>query len=164
MSWDYSQEYACISFDRAVPEEELRSMLAELAINLLNLHLRDPYSLYNLEDTASELENQEITREQALEQITEISQNYLREINHTEDRTSLLVLADYESEYHDSDMAAEIAKHLFSKTRQSHFIWRRAAFDKYGAYSHQCIGFWKEGQIELINTEEYFESQFASAA
>jgi hypothetical protein len=164
MSWDYSQEYACISFDRVVQEEELRSMLAELSIKLLNLHLRDPYSLYHLEDTACELENQEITREQALEQITEISQNFLREIDHEADSTSLIVIADEESEYSDTDMAKEIAKHLFSKTKESHFIWRRAAFDKYGAYSHQWIGFWQDGQIELIHTDDYFASQFAAAA
>ena len=139
-------------------------MLAELAPSLLDLQLRDPHSLYDLEDTVYELENQEITREQALEQISKISEQFLRKIDHTEDRTSLLVLADYNSEYSDTEMAKEIAKYLFSKTNQSHFTWRMAASDKYGSYSHQWIGFREGEQVRLVSSDEYCEKQFSVLA
>ena len=164
MPWDFSQEYACISFDRVVPEEELRSMLAELAINLLDRQKHNTDRLDQLEDTTDEIESGEITREQGLEQIIEIFQNFLREIDHGQDCTNLIVLAEYNSEYYDTDMAREIAKHLFAKTNRSHFVWRRAAFDKHGAYSHQWIGFWANTQIELVDTDEYFAKQFAVQA
>ena len=160
MSWNYSQEYACISFDRAVPEAELRSMLAELAITLLDRQQGKVNCLDQLEDIANEVETGEISREEALEQITDISQNFLQNIDHSDDCTSLLVLSEYQSEYYDTDMAKEIAKHLFAKTNQSHFIWRSAAFDNGGAYSHQWVGFRAEQQVVLVHTDEYFARQF----
>jgi hypothetical protein len=164
MSWNHSEEYTCISFDRVVPEKELRLILAELSVNLLDRHLSKADCLDQLEDIAYEIENGKITREQALEQAAEISYNFLRNIDHTAGCTSVTVLAEYDSEYYDADMAQEIAKHLFAKTNESHFIWHTAAFDRYGSYSHQWIGFWQDGKIELVHTDEYFTKQFAIPA
>lgn len=164
MSLNISQEYACISFDRIVPEEELRSMLAELAINLLDRQLSKADRFDQLEDITYELENGEITREEALEQITDASQNFLQKIDHIQDCTSINVLAEYDSECHDTEMGKEIAKHLFAKSNESHFIWRRLAFDRYGAYSHQWIGFWEDHKVEMIDADEYFAKQFSVLA
>ena len=161
MSFNFSQEYTSIAFDRVVPEGQLRSMLAELAITLLDRQLSKSVCLDQLEDIVFYIENGEITKDQALEQITEISRNFIREIDHGNGSTSLMVLAEYDSEYYDMDMAKEIAKFLFAKSKQSHFIWRLASFDKYGAYSHQWIGFWEDGKIEMVYADEYFASQFA---
>ena len=164
MSSEYSQEYACISFDRIVPEEELCSMLAELAINLLDRQLSKADRFDQLEDITYELENGEITREEALEQIPDASQSYLREIDYTKDCTSINVLSEYQSESYDTDMAVEIAKHLFAKSNKSHFIWRRASFDNYGAYSHQWIGFLEDHKVEMIDADKYFAKQFSVLA
>ena len=155
MSWNFSQEYACISFDRIVPEEELRSMLAELAINLLDRQLSKADCFDQLEDIVYEIENCEITREEALEQIADISQKFLQDIDHGQNCTSINVVAEYDSECHDTEMGKEIAKHLFVKTNKSHFIWHRAAFDKCGAYSHQWIGFRTEQEIKLVYADEF---------
>ena len=100
MSWNFSQEYACISFDRIVPEEELRSMLAELAINLLDRQLSKADCFDLLEDIVYEIENGEITREEALEQITDISQKFLQEIDHGRNCTSINVLSEYQGTLH----------------------------------------------------------------
>ena len=164
MSWNFDQEYACISFDRIVPEEELRSMLAELSINLLDRQLSNADCFYKLEDITYELENGEITREKALEQIADVSQKFLQKIEHIQDCTSITVLSEYDSEYDDTEMGKEIAKHLFAKSNESHFIWRRAAFDNGGAYSHQWIGFWEDHKIELIYADDYFAKQFSVSA
>ena len=164
MSSEYSQEYARISFDRVVPEEELRTMLADLSIKLLDRQLSKSDHFSQLEDITDEIENDVITRAEASEQITDISQNYLREIDYANDCTSLLVLSEYQSESYDTDIAIEIAKHLFAKSSKSHFIWRTASFDNYGAYSHQWIGFWEDHKVEMIDADEYFTKQFAIPA
>ena len=161
MSCYFEQEYACISFDRIVPEEELRSMLAELSINLLDRQLSKADLFYQLEEITYDLENGEITREKALEQITDVSQKFLQKIEHIQDCTSITVLAEYDSEFYDTEVGKEIAKHLFAKSNESHFIWRRAAFDTSGAYSHQWIGFWEDHKIELIDADDYFAKQFS---
>ena len=161
MSFNFSQEYTWLSFDRVVPEGQLHSMLADLAIILLDRQLSKSVCLDQLEDIVYDIENGEITKDQALEQITEISRNFLRDIDFGQYSTSFTVLTEYDSEYDDVEMAKEIAKFLFAKTRQSHFVWRSAAFDKHGAYSHQWIGFRKDGKIEMVCADEYFASQFA---
>ena len=164
MSWNFEQEYACISIDRIVPEEELCSMLAELSINLLDRQLSKADLFDQLEDITYDLENGEITREKALEQITDVSQNFLQKIEHIQECTSITVLSGYDSEFYDTEMGKEIAKHLFAKSNESHFIWRCAAFDNGGAYSHQWIGFWEDHKIELIDADDYFAKQFSILA
>jgi hypothetical protein len=164
MSWDYSQEYACLSFDHAVPEEELRSMLAELSASILQQHISTGEGIWCAEEIAYCLREGELDLQGATEQLTDIAFLYLDQINHTDEGTELVVRSEYDSEYSDDDMAQEIAKHLFAKTKQSHFIWRSAAFDNHGAYSHQWIGFWENQKIELVHTDDYFEKQFAVLA
>ena len=162
MSWDYSQEYACLSFDRVVPEEELRSMLAELAAGILQQHINTGEGIEGAEDIAYDLREGALELQAATNQLTDEAFMYLDQINHTDQGTELIVRSEYDSEYADEEMAQEIAKHLFAKTNESHFIWCRAAFDNRGAYSHQWIGFWENGKIELIHTYEYFQKQFAN--
>jgi len=85
---------------------------------------------------------------------------YLDQIETSEGKTSLIVRSEYDSDYDDTEVADEIAKHLFSKTGNTHFIMRSAAFDNCGGYSHQWIGYLKEGEVVLKHTDKYFREMF----
>jgi hypothetical protein len=161
MSWNYSQEYACISFDRVVPEVEIRSMLSELAPGILQEYVDTGECFGHAEETAYDYREGNLDLQGATDQLVDIAFLYLDQINQTDEGTELLVRSEYDTEYYDDDLAQEIAKHLFAKSNHSHFIWRRAAFDNCGAYSHQWIGFRAEQQIVLVHTDEYFAKQIS---
>ena len=160
MSWNISYKYACIEFKQELPEKEIRSMLAELAPILLQKHQADPDVFWSLEDIALDIEDASISEEQALAKIEGVLWSYLNHIETAEGKTSLIVRSEDDSDYEDTEIADEITKLLFSKTGNTHFIMRSAAFDNHGGYSHQWIGYQKEGEIVLKHTDEYFEEMF----
>jgi hypothetical protein len=160
MSWNISYRYAFLEFKQELPEKEIRSMLAELAPILLQKHQADPNNFWSFEEIALDIEDASISEEQALTKIEGALWSYLNHIETVEGKTSLIVRSEYDSDYADTDIADEIAKHLFSKTGNTHFITCSAAFDNCGGYSHQWIGYFKEGEIVLKHTHEYFEEMF----
>jgi len=160
MSFDLSYCYACIDFSRELSEKEIRSMLAELAPILLQKHQAKTNDFWSLEEIALDLENGSINNVEALTKIEDLLWLYLDEIETVEGETSLLVRSEYDSDYGETEVADEIAKHLFSKTGNTHFIMRSAAFDNCGGYSHQWIGYLKEGEVVLKHTDKYFREMF----
>ncbi len=152
--------YACLEFKQELSEKEIRSMLAELAPIILQKHKANPNDFWSLEEIALDLEDGSTSEAQAIAKIEGALWSYLDHIETTEGKTSLVVRSEYESDYDDADIADEIAKHLFSKTGNTHFIMRSAAFDKCGGYSHQWIGYLKEGEIVLKHTDAYFREMF----
>ena len=160
MSWNFSYQYACLEFKQELSEKEIRAMLAELAPILLRKHQVNPNDFWSLEEIALDLEDSSISIAQALAQIENKLWSYLVQIEMTEGKANLIVRSEYDSDYDDTEIAEEIAKHLFSKTGNTHFIMRSAAFDNGGGYSHQWIGYFKEGEIVLKHTDEYFRAMF----
>jgi hypothetical protein len=160
MSWNVSYQYACLEFKQELPEKEIRSMLAELAPILLQKHQAVPRDFLSLELIALDLEDGSISDPQALTKVEDVLWSYLDHIETTEGKTSLVVRSEYDSDYYDTDIADEIAKYLFLKTGNTHFIMRSAAFDKCGGYSHQWIGYPKEGEVVLEHTDDYFREMF----
>lgn len=135
-------------------------MLAELAPILLQKHQVAPHHFCSLEEIALDLEDASISAEQALVKVEGALWSYLDHIETAEGKTSLIVRSEYDSDYADTDIADEIAKYLFSKTGNTHFIMRSAAFDKCGGYSHQWVGYPKKGEIVLEHTDDYFREIF----
>jgi hypothetical protein len=160
MSWNLSYQYSCLEFKQELSEKEIRSMLAELAPILLQKHQANPNDFWSLEEIALDLEDGSTSEAQALTQIEDKLWPYLVQIEMIEGKTTLIVRSEYDSDYADTEIADEIAKHLFSKTGSTHFIMRSAAFDNCGGYSHQWIGYLKEGEIVLKHTDEYFREMF----
>jgi hypothetical protein len=160
MSWNFSYQYACLEFKQELSEKEIRSMLAEIAPILLQKHQVNPNDFWSLEEIALDLEDGSISNAQALTQIENKLRLYLDQIEMIGGKTNLIVRSEYDSDYDDTEIAGEIAKHLFSKTGDTHFIMRSAAFDNSGGYSHQWIGYFKEGEIVLKHTDEYLREMF----
>jgi hypothetical protein len=162
MSWNLSYQYACLEFKQELSETEIRSMLAELAPIILQKHKANPNDFWSLEEIALDLEDGSISDMQALTKIENALWLYLDKIEMAEGKTTLIVRSEYDSDYDDTEVADEIAKHLFLKTGNTHFIMRSAAFDKCGGYSHQWIGYFKEGEVALKHTDDYFQQMFES--
>ena len=160
MSWNLSYTYACIEFTEELSRESLRLMLADLAPTLLRRHQSDPHGFDSLDDIAYELEEGEINHEQAIAKIEDLMWLYLDHIQTIEGKTTLVVRSEDESDHDEAAIAEEITKHLFYKTGKTHFIMRCATFDNAGGYSHQWIGYLKQGEIVLRHTDEYFEEMF----
>jgi len=160
MSWNISYQYACLQFKQELSEKEIRSMLAELAPILLQKHQASPNDFWSLEEIALDLEDGSTSEAQALTQIEDKLWPYLDQIETSKGKTSLIVRSEYDSDYGDTEVADEIAKHLFSKTGNTHFIMRSAAFDNGGGYAHQWIGYLMEGEVVLKHTDEYFNEMF----
>jgi len=160
MSLNSSYQYACLEFKQESSEKEIRSMLAELAPVLLRKHQTSPNDFWSLEEIALDLEDGSISNAQAYTQITNKLWLYLDQIKIIEGKTNLVVRSEYDSDYDDTEIANEIAKHLFLKAGDTHFIMRSAAFDNCGGYSHQWIGYFKGGEVVLNHTDEYFREMF----
>ncbi len=157
-----SYHYACIQFEQEFSDSEIRFMLKEFAPIILQKHQACPHDFLSVEEIALDLEDGSINNEQALQQIEDMLWRYVDKIEATDGKTNLIVRSECDSDYDDSEVADEIAKHLFSKTGNTHFIMRSAAFDKCGGYSHQWIGYLKDGKITLKHTDEFFQQMFAS--
>jgi len=160
MSWNMPYQYVCLDFKQELADKEIRSMLAELAPILLQKHQANPNDFWSLEEIALDLEDGSTSEAQAIANIESALWSYLDHIETAEGKTSLVVRSEYDSDYDDTDIADEIAKYLFSKTGNTHFIMRSAAFDNSGGYSHQWIGYLKEGKVVLKHTDEYFSEMF----
>ena len=162
MSWNIDYRYAFLEFKQELPEKEIRSMLTELAPIILQKHQAAPRDFWSIEEIALELADESISEKQALATIDKILWRYIDQIEATDGKTSLIVRCEYDSEYDDEEVAQEIAKHLFLETGNTHFIMRSAAFDNCGGYSHQWIGYLKDGEVVLKHTDDYFQQMFES--
>lgn len=162
MSWNVSYKYACIEFQQEFTEKEIRSMLTELAPIILQKHQASPRDFWSIEEIALELADESISEKQALTTIDKVLWRYIDQIEAADGKTSLIVRCEYDSAYEDEEVAQEIAKYLFLKTGNTHFIMRSASFDKCGGYSHQWIGYFKEGEVGLKHTDDYFQQMFES--
>jgi hypothetical protein len=161
MSWSTSYQYACIEFSQEFSKKEIRLMAAELAPIILQKYQASPNHFWGIEEIALELEVGSISKDDALNTIEESLWPYIDQIETANGKTTLVVRSDdEESDYGDSEIAHEVAKHLFSKTGNTHFIIRSAAFDNCGGYSHQWIGYLKDGEVVLKHTDEYFQQMF----
>ena len=85
---------------------------------------------------------------------------YVECVEFKEGSASIVVHYEYDSERDDCDLFEELCKFLFSRTSSPFFQIHSAAFDNAGSYSHQWIGYRKDGKIFLENSGDYFERVF----
>ena len=165
MSYYHSEEYAHIEFDRPVPEEELRSMLAELAAGVIQQYELTGTFPDHAEDALQSFANGEHNQQAAIQEIADAAQQYIDCLEYDGDRTKIKIYAEYQSEHcWDSEFAEEVAKHLFSKTSMSHFTWHFSSFSEYGGEGSESIGFRQGNQVVLLGIEEYLQRQLALSA
>ncbi len=89
---------------------------------------------------------------------------HVKDLEFSEGRASLVVSAEAADDAYDTDLNQALIKFLFSKSGASHFLMRSAAFDKWGGYSHQWIGYWRDGEVVLEHTDDYFERIFQQSS
>lgn len=164
MSYIYSKEYCSISFGRLVTEDGLRSMLSELAPGILHQYVETGQCLGHAEEVAYQFREGEYDLESATDQITDIATLYLDQIVHTEQGTQLVVRSEGDEDHWDCEMAEEIAKHLFAKSDQNHFIWHSVTFDGCEGDSCESIGFRKNGRVLIVDTATYLSELLTTAA
>jgi len=157
MSWNIEERYCCLEIDGISSKTELDVVLQEYAQVIWQTlqHTGEcPEHFYSVEEEIpSRLD----------EAVTMITAELLKYVDCTEFKqgsTSLVVQYEYDSERVDSDLFEELCKYLFSRTSSPFFQIHSAAFDNAGSYSHQWIGFRKDGKIFLENSGDYFERVF----
>jgi hypothetical protein len=92
--------------------------------------------------------------------ITREIAEYLCDVHHTHEKTSLVVRFNPDCKHSDRDFFEQVCEFLFKESKASHCLVRSAAFDKAGGYSHQWVGYWKDGQIVTEHTDGFFERFF----
>jgi len=165
MSYCHTEECANIEFDRPVPEEELRSMLAELAAGVMKQYQLTGTFPDHAEDALQSFANGEYNQQAAIQEIADTAQQYINCLEYDGDKTKIKIYAEYQSEHcWDSEFAEDVAKHLFSKTTMPYFTWHFSSFSEYGGEGSESIGFRQGNQVVLLSIEEYLQRQLTLSA
>jgi len=157
MSWNIEERYCCLEIDCIRSKTELDVVLQEYAQVIWQTlqHTGEcPEHFYSVEEEIPS------RLEEAVPMITAELWKYAECVEFKERSVSIVVHYEYDSERDDSDLFEELCKYLFSRTSSPFFQIHSAAFDNAGSYSHQWIGFRKDGKIFLENSGDYFERVF----
>jgi hypothetical protein len=153
-------QYTCLELPGISTKEQLTDLLSVYAELILELPEVEEDSIFQyLQD---DVEGQE--RQQAVDIATNKLLNYIKIEDITSQGASVVVQAHYEGDADNYDLCEAISKFLFPKSSKPYFLMRSAAADRAGAYSHQWVGYWKEGEVVVELTESYFDRLFASSA
>lgn len=158
MSWNIDEHYCCLEIDGVKSADDLNVILSEYA-QIIWQNLQEagehPNHFYSVEVEIPS------TLEAAVPMITAELSKYVDCDTFNDDGTaSIVVRAQYDSERDDTELLVDLCKFLFNKTLSPSFLIRSAAFDNCGGYSHQWIGYRKDGDIVLEHTDEYFQRVF----
>ena len=153
-------KYTCLDLIGIHTKEQVTDLLRVYADLILQMPEVEQDSVFQyLQDDVDGQDKQE-----AIDAIAEKLMNYIKIEDVTSDRTVVIVESHYEGDADSHDLFEEISKFLFSKSTEPYFLMRSAAADRWGSYSHQWVGYWKDGVIVVEKTESYFDRVFASNA
>ena len=153
-------QYACLEMPNISSKEQLVELLEVYAKQILEMtEVEDDSPFYELQDVVFGQKKEEAIVSTVAQLLNYIKIEYIASQGAT-----LLVEAHYEGDADNYDLCDEISKFLFSKTSNPYFLMRSAAADRCGAYSHQWIGYWNEGEVVLEQQESYFDRLVGSNA
>lgn len=151
-------KYACLEMPSISSKEQLVELLKVYAKQILEMaEVQQDCPFYHFQDFVAGQNWEEDLRATVDELM-----KYIKIEDITSQGTSVIVEANYDKEADDCELCEGISMFLFSKTSCPYFLMRSAAADRAGAYSHQWIGYWKEGEVVLDDTESYFDQLFTS--
>ena len=161
MSWNFEERYCCLEVAGINSIDDLNAFLNEYAQGIwqaLQETGEQPDHFYSVEEGIP------CDIEAAVPMITTELLKYVECNQFNDDGTaSIVVRSQYDSERDDIGLLEGLCKFLFQKTRSQSFSINSAAFDKSGGYSHQWIGYWKNGEIVLEHTDDYFQQIFENS-
>jgi hypothetical protein len=153
-------QYACLEMPCVSSKEQLVELLKVYAKQILEMpevQQDSPFD-YLQQDVEG------LSQEEAITAIVSQLLHYTDIEDVTSQGASVVVQAHYEGDADNYDLFEAISKFLFPKSSKPYFLMRSAAADRAGAYSHQWIGYWKEGEVVVELTESYFDRLFVSSA
>ena len=149
--------YTCLELQGICTKEQVSDLLRVYAETILQMPEVKADSIFQyLQDDVAEH-----NKEEEINITTEKLLNYIKIEDINSDSASVVVEAHYEGEADSYELCEEISKFLFSKSSKPYFLMRSAAFDRDGAYAHQWIGYWKDGEVVTEHTDAYFQRVFA---
>ena len=161
MSWNIEYRYACLELQEVKSQEELNSLLLDFSARIWSKYQQTNEYPECLDQFLWDLENGSQMNEQEIAQsITEIISLYLDQIEFSNKELTLIVRTEYGSEHDDRDFADQLACFLFEKSQNPYFQICSAAFDKAGGYSHQWIGYRKEGNVVIEYSADFMDRLF----
>jgi hypothetical protein len=100
--------------------------------------------------------------EEAIPLITAELQQYLKDLEHSTEGTTVTIIGEYDTEQGDEELVKDLASFLFSHSRSTHFLLSCSAYDKQGGYAYQRIGYrGSTGAVVLESSSELLERIFS---
>lgn len=151
-------KYSCLDLPAVHTNEDLDDLISSYASSIYEEFQQTdalPDDLDHLSDALSAA-----TSTDALKEIDTALRTYLKDIRFGANGCSLIaeIPSDNDREY--SDVLEPFCTFLFSRSGATHFLMRSAAFDRDGAYAHQWIGYWRDGEVVTEHTDQYFQRVF----
>jgi len=153
-------QYSCLELPGIATKAQLVDALEVFAKQILEMpEIEQDSPFENLRDDAKGL-----NKDEDVKLVTDELLKYVVIEAVTPERASVILEAQYDSDTDNYGLCEEITKFLFAQSGQPYFLVRSAAIDRDGAYSHQWVGYWKDGAVVVEKTESYFDRVFTSTA
>lgn len=153
-------QYSCLELTGISTKAQLVSTLEVFAKQILEMpEVEHDSPFENLRDSAAGL-----SQDEDIKLLTAELLKYVVVEDITDKGASAIVEAQEDSDTDNYDLCEAISKFLFAQSGQQYFLMRSAAADRDGAYSHQWVGYWKDGAVVVEKTESYFDRVFTSTA
>ena len=157
MGWYIGERYCCLELDQIVNDTWLDELLNEYAAQIwtcLDSNVDTPDHLQCIREEL--VGNQEAD----IEMISDEVRAYISIEHLGSGKSSMLIRCQSEDSNCDVDLFEDVCKFFFLRSSESHLLIRSAEFDKGGGYSHQWVGCYKDGEIVVKNTDDFFDDFF----
>ena len=157
MGWYIGERYCCLELDHIENDTWLDELLNEYAAQILTCldsNIDTPDHLQCIREEL--LGNQDVD----IQMISDEVRAYISTKHLDSGKASMLIRCQSEDGNYDVDLFEDICKFFFSRSSESHLLIRSAEFDKGGGYWHQWVGYHKDGEIVVKNTDAFFRDFF----
>ena len=152
-------KYSCLDLPAIKTQEDLDVLISSYAASIYEDYQETDALPDDLDELTDEISS--ATSTDALKQIETALRIYLKDIHFGANGCSVVAEIPSDNDRGYSDVLEPFTSFLFSKSGATHFLMRSAAFDRDGAYAHQWIGYWKDGEVVTEHTDAYFQRVFA---
>jgi hypothetical protein len=157
MSVNIEEHYCCLEIEGVCSKGELNEVLKDFAKKIwekLQETGEYPEHFYSVEEEVP------AGLDKALPVITAELWKYVSINDFNEGTASITIQYEYDSEKGDCELFENLCKFLFARSLALFFQIHSAAFDNSGSYSHQWVGYRKDGEIVLEYSDDYLKRVF----
>lgn len=136
MSWNLSTTYAPLDLI-GIDQSAFDALLVQFANRIWSEYQQTGES----HDHFADLLYEGPSLEEAIPVITTELQQYLKDLEHSPEGTTVIIIGEYDTEQGDEELVKDLASFLFSHSRSTHFLLSCSAYDKHSGYAYERIGY-----------------------